>query len=492
MCTARPALSFSDLHFLNQPSKVTAMPRKAENLFSTARGRVRASMNKVNLFNLYKKNAVKYNMKTLYQQKWLAKQESRAYHGEHLGEKRWKAIFQPSLNSVAQLDASLQGKEVSFTPNALQTYAVLEKRLEVALFRAMFASSIRQAREFIKGGYVKVNGVTMRHTSFPLKSGDVFSVKPEKVLLAMGRTKPSLEEAIKVDKKQIHAWNRYVKTAKEHPKEVWEMKQNKPASLDTLKEEATDKTLSANAFNEKLEAEMLEAQKRTTRESILSSILQIAKNQPVEAVTADMFKELLPARGDAEKALNAYKILKEAETPLLSLSSVEECRAYIATKSPDFENKAAAKTASQIRKILLEVHNSQLEELRVRCENSKLPDGSVGLPYTPDFAQKLKTHAPLKKDEIVENEEAAKIDLPWQKGLFGRQDPSKPYFTPWTPRPFIGPFAILPHHLEISFETCHAVYLADPVARPGHSEVISPYGLPTHERAFLYYARKGM
>lgn len=468
------------------------MPRRAHNLLSATRGRIRASMNKGNLFNMFKKGPTKYNQQTLYQQKWKAKQETRAYHGEHLGEKRWKAVFKPNLNSVAQLDASLRGKKVSFTPNAMQTYATLEKRLEVALFRAMFASSVRQAREFIKGGHVKVNGVVMKHLSFPLSSGDIFSVSPEKALLAMGRVKPSVEQAVKVDKRQIGAWNNYVKTAKQHPKEVWELKQNKPSSLNTLNDQAASKTVSAKAYNESLEKLMLEEQRKTTRESILSQILTLAANKPVEEVQPQIFKSLLPNKDDSAKAANAYKILKEADAAVVSKTSVEDCKKYISTKSTEFKSKDEARIASQVKKILLEVLSSHLEFLRVNCENSKLPEGSVSMPYSPDFAKKLKTHPKLDKDAILDDESTAKVNLPWQKGLFGRQDPSKPYFSPWTPRQFLGAFAVLPHHLEISFETCHAVYLADPVARPGHSEVISPYGLPTHERAFLYYARKGM
>lgn len=468
------------------------MPRRAHNLLSATRGRVRASMNKGNLFNLFKKGPTKYNQQTLYQQKWKAKQETRAYHGEHLGEKRWKAVFKPNLNSVAQLDASLQGKKVNFTPNAMQTYATLEKRLEVALFRAMFASSVRQAREFIKGGHVKVNGVVMKHLSFPLSSGDIFSINPEKALLAMGRVKPSLEQAVKVDKKQIGAWNNYVKTAKQHPKEVWELKQNKPPTLNTLNDQEASKTISAKSYNEGLEKAMLEEQRKTTRESILSKVLTVAANKPVEELQPEAFKSILPNRDDASKALNAYKILKEADASVIGKTSVEDCKKYISTKSTEFKSKDEARIASQAKKILLEVLSSHLEYLRINCENSKIPEGSISMPYSPDFAKKLKTHAKLDKDAILEDESSAKVNLPWQKGLFGRQDPSKPYFSPWTPRQFLGAFAVLPHHLEISFETCHAVYLADPVARPGHSEVISPYGLPTHERAFLYYARKGM
>ena len=41
-------------------------------------------------------------------------------------------------------------------------YAELERRLDTAIFRAMFASSTRQAREFVVHGYVKVNGKKVR------------------------------------------------------------------------------------------------------------------------------------------------------------------------------------------------------------------------------------------------------------------------------------------------------------------------------------------
>lgn len=44
------------------------------------------------------------------------------------------------------------------TPYMQMAFAPLERRLEVAMFRAMFASSPRQARQFCVHGAVKVNG----------------------------------------------------------------------------------------------------------------------------------------------------------------------------------------------------------------------------------------------------------------------------------------------------------------------------------------------
>lgn len=49
-------------------------------------------------------------------------------------------------------------KPVAKTPYMNMVYAPLERRLDTAIFRAMFASSTRQARQLVVHGDVKVNG----------------------------------------------------------------------------------------------------------------------------------------------------------------------------------------------------------------------------------------------------------------------------------------------------------------------------------------------
>lgn len=58
------------------------------------------------------------------------------------------------------LESPSEGKTKSFprTPYMNMVYAPLERRLDTAIFRALFASSTRQARQFVVHGYVKVNG----------------------------------------------------------------------------------------------------------------------------------------------------------------------------------------------------------------------------------------------------------------------------------------------------------------------------------------------
>lgn len=65
---------------------------------------------------------------------------------------------------------SLLSKPLSeVTPLMQMTFAPLERRLDTAIFRALFASSIRQARQFVVHGAVKVNGkkVKMRQKDDP-------------------------------------------------------------------------------------------------------------------------------------------------------------------------------------------------------------------------------------------------------------------------------------------------------------------------------------
>lgn len=72
---------------------------------------------------------------------------------------------QPDLDLVEAVEGQrLSRKETNVqqfsgqTPYMNMAYAPLERRIDVAIFRALFASSTRQARQFVIHGAVKVNG----------------------------------------------------------------------------------------------------------------------------------------------------------------------------------------------------------------------------------------------------------------------------------------------------------------------------------------------
>lgn len=96
-------------------------------------------------------------------------------------EKQWQKMFRPTLRSVVPMDyqylARTDGSEYALgrgsgldvppgqkqkprpvTPYMNMVYGPTERRLDTAIFRALFASSTRQARQFVVHGDVKVNG----------------------------------------------------------------------------------------------------------------------------------------------------------------------------------------------------------------------------------------------------------------------------------------------------------------------------------------------
>lgn len=95
---------------------------------------------------------------------------------------------------------------------------------------------------------------------------------------------------------------------------------------------------------------------------------------------------------------------------------------------------------------------------------------------------------PKEGETVAEAEEAAAIvELNKARELAGGSnwwddinrakafDPTKPYRTPWRPRYYLSAFAFIPQYLEVNHNIGHAVYLRDPVAKPGISEVCAAH-----------------
>lgn len=133
--------------------------------------------------------------KTFFQQKWIGKSYTRSYHGEHIKEYQWERMFNRRALSAVNMDptymANHDGSEQASgrgsgrrnakgqiegprnmanrdtkTPYMQMVFAPMERRLDIAIFRALFASSARQARQFVLHGAVTVNGKKVRPTEY--------------------------------------------------------------------------------------------------------------------------------------------------------------------------------------------------------------------------------------------------------------------------------------------------------------------------------------
>lgn len=72
------------------------------------------------------------------------------------------------------VDVEIAKRESKSTPYMQMTFHPLERRLDTAIFRALFASSVRQARMFCVQGHVKVNGKKVIDPIFPQINNSCF------------------------------------------------------------------------------------------------------------------------------------------------------------------------------------------------------------------------------------------------------------------------------------------------------------------------------
>ncbi|KAK4236976.1 hypothetical protein C8A03DRAFT_16432 [Achaetomium macrosporum] len=411
------------------------------------RPRVRQTWNKYNLFNLLRLRTPLLQSKTFFQQKWIAKSMTRGYHGEHIKEYKWERMFSRRPLSAVNMDptymakhngseqASGRGSGVSnlqvrnkgnfsgMTPYMQMVFAPMERRLDIAIFRALFASSARQARQFVIHGAVTVNGKKMRHPGYLLNPGDMFQVDIERVMTATGQPKrPS---------------------------------QNQKAlpSSESSEEPAEDGG----------EAE--------------------AEGAATEA---------------AEGATEGVDVEAAKKNHMKTLSELKERAKKIMAVG---DKRIQAKHKKQLRKFLRQVKvamdssrkQSVSEMTSVEEELSSLLSD---LSLTPaerkakaEAEQEQEAATSSDKPRLNEKQRAVLAELIAREAE-NPHDPSKPYATPWRPRDWMSPFAFIPRYLEVNQRICAAVYLRHPVARPGRSEVPSPFSPTLSQLAFNWYLRR--
>jgi hypothetical protein len=106
--------------------------------------------------------------------------------------------------------------------------------------------------------------------------------------------------------------------------------------------------------------------------------------------------------------------------------------------------------------------------------NSLLARMSISLP-TPEQQAEASAEAEAAEQEIKAKEPTPEYVQALREAMVrARENPvdeSKPYATPWKPRPYMSAFAFIPRYLEVNHNICAAVYLRHPVARPNLAEV---------------------
>lgn len=142
------------------------------NKYSTTREFISLSFNKYNLYNLNVLNKGSFSKRkrrkrmTVYKRQLMAKQRLRKFYG-NIREKQFFSLYQK---------ASLYKGSPS---NNL--FNLLEKRLDVLVFRSGFAPSIYSSRQLISHGHILVNSKVVTISSCLITDGDLIQVNPNSI-----------------------------------------------------------------------------------------------------------------------------------------------------------------------------------------------------------------------------------------------------------------------------------------------------------------------
>ena len=340
------------------------------------------------------------------------------------------------------------------TPYMHMTFHPLERRLDTAIWRALFASSVKQARQFVVHGGVKVNGKKMIYPGYQLNPGDMFSVDPDKVMYATGARKHSKD----VTSSRQH--NRARKEAREAAKQAQMEEEQDFADEDS---EAGAATLESD---EEREAMSKLPQDHDDPKEALKSLVTRAQRvlgDSKRKLSGKRQQELREFARSIRKTMSKLRGIEEDKVDE-TIEGLETGLAEILTKIPqdDLPKDIALDSAAEAEK-----RDQEAEGLPV---NKQMQDGRIDNYRARKDAELL--HAALER--LRENP----------------VDASKPYATPWLPRDYMSAFAFIPRYLEVNQNVCSAVYLRHPVARPGLAEVPTPFHGETLGLAFNWYLRR--
>jgi small subunit ribosomal protein S4 len=99
-----------------------------------------------------------------------AKQKLRGYYA-NISERQFRGIYEEAIRMKGDSGAHLIG--------------LLERRLDVIIYRAKFVPTIFAARQFVNHGHVKVNGRRVTIPSYRVKIGDAIELKDQSKQLAL-------------------------------------------------------------------------------------------------------------------------------------------------------------------------------------------------------------------------------------------------------------------------------------------------------------------
>jgi len=141
------------------------------NKYSTTRQFISMSFNKYNLYNLSSLNKNLFSKKrkkrmTVYKRQLMAKQRLRRYYGS-IREKQFFSLYKKASLYKGSPSSNL--------------FVLLERRLDVIIFRSGFAPSIYSSRQLISHGHVLVNNKKVTISSYIVQNKDLIQINKSSI-----------------------------------------------------------------------------------------------------------------------------------------------------------------------------------------------------------------------------------------------------------------------------------------------------------------------
>ena len=99
-----------------------------------------------------------------------AKQKLKFYYG-NMNERQFRNVYRKALNKKGNTSENLIG--------------FLERRLDIIIYRAKFATTVFSARQIINHGHIRVNGKKVNVSSYLVKAEDLIEVRDKSKDLTM-------------------------------------------------------------------------------------------------------------------------------------------------------------------------------------------------------------------------------------------------------------------------------------------------------------------
>jgi hypothetical protein len=113
-----------------------------------------------------------------------------------------------------------------------------------------------------------------------------------------------------------------------------------------------------------------------------------------------------------------------------------------------------------------EESDTEIESVALEDKDINESKGNEDAVDETENVQEESEASPTTEPKIIAEMDRVGAYQPWTK---------RANLTPFTLPEFAAPFIFIPAYIEPSFSTCSAVYVRHPTARPGYSEIPTPY-----------------